>query len=800
MQLLSLAIQNFRVIQSARIDFPDAVIGIIGPNGAGKSTLVEAITWVLYGNQVSRSGKDEIKSTFATESENCEVALSFKIHDHVYRMTRKLVGRSQRVEVELFRDELPQSIGSTETKGEITKLLGLDWRGFLTSFLARQQELNALSELQPSKRRDHLAGMLGIERIDRAIQSVKADVKVAEITANSIEHQLIEGSSLPTQITALKEQVAKLETSLAAKSGARTVSQERLEAVTATLREHEANKQACSQVLSRIESGKRTQEMLVEQSRGVHKTLAELSASAEEIQRLIPKVTEHATFVREHAALTEAKIRAEQRQNLARQLDVSSRDRVALESKLAIVVEQLKTWEAELAALSPDIGERVETGRLELEQVRGEFARLQAEIESSKKEIAKLDRSRSEIERIGPEALCDRCRRPFGKEIDEIRSHLKEELASATSGMTELQAKLEECTKLGKALRERLIELERQGRLRQETMFKRENGTRERTEVTERLKQGIELHARLAEQLAGIGEVPFDAARFEQVGKNLIELETLKDRYNQLLGKVANRGAVEAERDQIESRLAAAHKQIDEYFAEVSQIGYVESEHAQAAESVAKAQAEYLDDQDRFAKTGHELELTIKELRLREEQYEKQEFSRKELERLRNDQYYGEALARLFGEFRRNLIARIRPRLAELSSQLMSDMTDGRYSMVELDEEYNIRMFDDGSFFGIERFSGGEKDLANLCLRLAISQALTESAGLSRSFVILDEVFASQDENRRELIVKGLANLKSHFPQVLLITHIPEIKDMVERVISVDRTTQGWSEVRENGK
>ena len=102
---------------------------------------------------------------------------------------------------------------------------------------------------------------------------------------------------------------------------------------------------------------------------------------------------------------------------------------------------------------------------------------------------------------------------------------------------------------------------------------------------------------------------------------------------------------------------------------------------------------------------------------------------------------------------------------------------------------------DDGQFYGVDRFSGGEKDLANLCLRLAISVTLTESAGLNRSFVILDEVFGSQDNERKNLILNGLAKLKDRFPQILLITHIDDIKDGVEQIIDVKPTGLGWSEI-----
>jgi hypothetical protein len=117
------------------------------------------------------------------------------------------------------------------------------------------------------------------------------------------------------------------------------------------------------------------------------------------------------------------------------------------------------------------------------------------------------------------------------------------------------------------------------------------------------------------------------------------------------------------------------------------------------------------------------------------------------------------------------------------------------WDFIELDDKYNLRVMDNGQFYGVERFSGGEKDLANLCLRLAISLSLTEAAGLNRSFIILDEIFGSQDNERKNLILSGLANLKERFPQILLITHIDDIKDGVEQIIDVKPTGLGYSEI-----
>ena len=48
--------------------------------------------------------------------------------------------------------------------------------------------------------------------------------------------------------------------------------------------------------------------------------------------------------------------------------------------------------------------------------------------------------------------------------------------------------------------------------------------------------------------------------------------------------------------------------------------------------------------------------------------------------------------------------------------------------------------------------SGGEEDIANLALRLAISQMIAERAGQPLSLLVLDEIFGSLDEDRRHAV------------------------------------------------
>lgn len=84
-------------------------------------------------------------------------------------------------------------------------------------------------------------------------------------------------------------------------------------------------------------------------------------------------------------------------------------------------------------------------------------------------------------------------------------------------------------------------------------------------------------------------------------------------------------------------------------------------------------------------------------------------------------------------------------------------------------------------------------DLANLCLRLAISRLLSDRSGKDINFLVLDEIFGSQDQNRKRNIMTALSKLENQFSQILLITHIDDVKDLMRNVISVYDSKEGES-------
>ena len=166
------------------------------------------------------------------------------------------------------------------------------------------------------------------------------------------------------------------------------------------------------------------------------------------------------------------------------------------------------------------------------------------------------------------------------------------------------------------------------------------------------------------------------------------------------------------------------------------------------------------------------------------------ERSRRELERIQGqleslhvDRRLHDELDRAYSDLRTDLNFQLRPELSELASAFLHDLTDARYSELELDDNYNVIVLEDGVPKPV--ISGGEEDLANLVLRLAISQMIAERAGQQFSLLVLDEVFGSLDESRRHNVVELLRRLQDRFEQVILITHIESVREGLDQIINV---------------
>lgn len=104
------------------------------------------------------------------------------------------------------------------------------------------------------------------------------------------------------------------------------------------------------------------------------------------------------------------------------------------------------------------------------------------------------------------------------------------------------------------------------------------------------------------------------------------------------------------------------------------------------------------------------------------------------------------------------------PSLNRVASHLLSQMTGGQRNVVAVDEDFNVVI--DGQ--DLDTLSGSGKACANLALRIALGQVLT-----NRVFSVLmaDEIDAAMDDFRAEQTSNVLCMLANSISQVLQVSH-----------------------------
>lgn len=152
----------------------------------------------------------------------------------------------------------------------------------------------------------------------------------------------------------------------------------------------------------------------------------------------------------------------------------------------------------------------------------------------------------------------------------------------------------------------------------------------------------------------------------------------------------------------------------------------------------------------------------------------------------------------LINRFMDYILIKIRDQISQIASGVLKDIT-GKYDTLSIDDNFNIMVEDDGKSYPMSRYSGGEIDMIAVSIRVAISEYLM-TFGKDRqgcSFLILDEIFGSQDVEHRDNMIDMLRQLQERFPQIIVISHISDVHGQFDHTILVgeDETKCSYVEV-----
>jgi exonuclease SbcC len=388
--------------------------------------------------------------------------------------------------------------------------------------------------------------------------------------------------------------------------------------------------------------------------------------------------------------------------------------------------------------------------------------------------------------------------RSLGDDFAKIKLHISEELNELNSKLNNLKIKKSEIETKGKELKDKKSEKDRFINDAEIEVAGISSDMKELANIVESLEEKQESDddlSRTESDLASLGAVDYDAAKHIKIREEFGILETKKSRADVLQGEVKRIGQVENMIIGCQDKIKHVETQIKEIRSKLEELSFSTEEHTNAERKVKEAQDKLNQTQIALKEAEHRIELSSRDLETINQRIAGNQKIADEIKSWTIERTYLEKLESILDDFKISLIGRVRPTLSAYASGLLSELTENKYQDMELDENYDIYISEQGEKFPLERFSGGEKDLANLCLRLAISFMISESSAVGFSFIILDEIFGSQDISRKENIMNLLAKLKGRFRQIFLITHIEDVKDSVENLLYVVENENGTSQV-----
>ncbi|HEU4564137.1 MAG TPA: SbcC/MukB-like Walker B domain-containing protein, partial [Gemmatimonadaceae bacterium] len=464
-------------------------------------------------------------------------------------------------------------------------------------------------------------------------------------------------------------------------------------------------------------------------------------------------------------------------------------------------IEGAAAMESELAAqLDARRAELAESDRA-LEARRSEWTRDQQEAETKRdtlrKQYQELRTQHDQLAAAGRDGICPTCTRPLGDSYQSVMELLSEQLETVRVDGRYYKDRLEQL----RAIPDDIVALEERRRAlngevtQQERRLTRVQVARaEGAQLAGDIEEKTRRHETLERELAAIPP-GYDAERHETVRAEVDRLSRLEQRAGMLRLHVSREAQMGAERARQAEAIAAAARKLEELRAQRAAAKFSEERfeelrgaHQRAVDALRVAELAAVSaegDASAAAAALATAEAAARELAERQ----------RLLAELGARKRLHDELDRSYTDLRGDLNADLRPELSELASRLLSELTDGRYSELELDDQYNIVVHEGDVPKPV--ISGGEEDLANLVLRLAISQMIAERAGQPLSLLILDEIFGSLDETRRANVVDLLRRLQDRFEQVILITHIDTVREGLDRVITVRYDEESGSSVVE---
>ena len=798
MTLHELTLKNFKQYGAESIQFKQELVGITGRNGSGKSSVFEAILLALYGS--FEVDNKYLRSSWASTKDAVIVNLEFEIGERRYRVERQFRGKSLAHHADLYdiTEGLENHIATSanEVKRRVTDLLGMDKEAFTKSVFSGQKELDEISKVQGGKRREMIRKMVGLDKLDTIQKLIRRDAnqlksEIAGQRALLLNEQeflrlekeskgFIEKEGKQKELCASIEQELKTKNEVYQKTKTELDGQQKLRDVFNKLDKD------LSKFFGAIERFKESLKKQEGEQLNLEALKKELDKQTPEVQLFASKKLQ-----KEHSE------KEKKRHDRVVLLKQQRAEKLTLSERIIQAIEQAEKEIEPIEKLKKEV-EELEKKHTVQETIEHECMKksrdLFQKIGGIKTKIGERQENIATMQELGKDADCPTCLRPLVESYDATLTKLNSEIeAYQNKELKTLETELEKNRKA----HDEAIELRRKlaGHI-----TKRKN---EQSAIQTKLKEigrqkssleGLKSEVNEIEKnIKSVGEIRFDEHKYEALIAEIKSFEPIYINYEKGLSKMEQLPKIKAEITTLTKRISDGNEHLKLVEKEIETLNFSMPAYEAAHQKREAAEAERDAAQSSLTRertTLNDINNHIKKIRHRLDTHAKTQAAIRDRE---HKFIQLEELSGVFGRFKNDILEKVRPTIAGKAGDLFRTITRHRYEGIHIDDNFNFEILDDGKYYPIERFSGGEIDLANLCLRIGISEAVAQLAGSKNTlgFLGFDEVFGSQDDERRRDIMHALQILKQQYKQIYIVTHINDVKEEFSEILEIRRTPNG---------
>ncbi|MEO7363688.1 MAG: SMC family ATPase, partial [Gemmatimonadaceae bacterium] len=712
------------------------------------------------------------------------VQLVFELAGHRYRVVRGLTS------AECFLDDAEAPIASTISGVSelLQRRLGMTRLEFFHTYFTGQKELDVMAALGPVERARFLSRVLGYDKLTSAQELVRERRRALVAEANGLKQGIPDAAFVAQQVSESTLRVATARVRVDAAQKALSNSNDLVQLLTPRWTKAQSERERSQQLQSEMRVNDGNLASIARDTDRLTAQLAEIVAAKQEVAPLLQSIATLPQLRIELATQDSLATAESRRQTLLERLRTVAEEEVRLTER-GTQLETAPQLELESSAHLATLRNSLAQTEREVEAERTSWVRDRQEaetrLEALRAQFAELEQQQRTMKGLGEETPCPTCGRPLGKNYQSVLDHLSDQLQTVQVDGTYYKQRMEQLSKLPESietLEERRRTSQQETASTERRLIKIQNAVAELAALHE---QRINAAGRLAETRRLLGELPsgYDQSRHADLRGDVARLAELERRVARLSGLLEREAPT---REELEKTTVAATEARERKAAIAEQLRAVQVD-----------EAAYVAVREEFDRTGAqsraaELETVAADgdAARAQAQFEAAEHRQSELARLvarmdvlETDKRLHDELDRTYTDLRNDLNTQLRPELAEIAGNFLRALTDGRYSALEFDDDYNVIVLENELPKLV--VSGGEEDLCNLVLRLAISQMIAERAGQAFSLLILDEVFGSLDETRRDNVIELLRHLQDRFEQVIVITHIEQVREGLDRVLLV---------------